>query len=133
VYGLDANGNVTVDTSGSFTGSGIAVLDAGSALDLFAPKGEISAGEAGIKSAGSATLGADRFSGLDNVKFAGPAVGVPPPAPTVGATAGLAAAAQTANANTPRDTVVGDEDDERRKKKKRRNLILDFLGFGPGE
>jgi hypothetical protein len=51
----------------------------------------------------------------------------------VGATAGLAAAAQTANANTPRDTVVGDEDDERRKKKKRRNLILDFLGFGPGE
>jgi hypothetical protein len=133
VYGLDANGRVTVDTSGSFTGSGIAVLDAGSALDLFAPKGEINAGEAGIKSAGSATLGADRFAGLDNLKFSGPTAGVPPPAPSVGATAGLAAAAQTANANTPRDAASSDDDDERRKKKTRRKLLLDFLGFGQGD
>ena len=133
VYGLDANGRVTVDTSGSFTGSGIAVLDAASTLDLYAPKGEINAGEAGIKSAGAATLGAERFAGLDNVKFTGPAVGVPPPPPSVGATAGLAAIAQSAASTSPRDASSSDDDDERRKKKKRRNLLLDFLGFGQGD
>ena len=133
VYGLDANGRVTVDTAGAFTGSGIAVLDAASTLDLFAPKGEINAGEAGIKSAGTATLGAVRFAGLDNVKFGGPAVGVPPPPPSVGATAGLAAIAQSAASTTPRDTSSSDDGEAQRKKKKRRNLLLDFLGFGQGD
>lgn len=132
VYGLDRNGNVTVDTSGSFTGSGIAVLDAGSALDLYAPKGEINAGEAGIASAGRVTLAAQSFSGFDNVRFSLGSTGGPPVAPIVGATAGLASLGQPAAAAAPRDGGGEDKDDETRRRKRRRNLFLDFLGFGPG-
>jgi hypothetical protein len=132
VYGLDANGNVTVDTSGSFTGSGIAVLDAGSTLDLYAPKGEINAGEAGIKSAGNAFFGANRIVGTDNLAIGGAAVGAPPPPPDTGATAGLAGAGQSASAK-PAATDKASADDDEKSKRKRRNLFLDFLGFGRGE
>ncbi len=131
VYGLDANGNVTVDTSGSFTGSGIAVLDAGSTLDLYAPKGEINAGEAGIKSAGNAFFGANRIVGTDNLAIGGAAVGAPPPPPDTGATAGLAGASQSAS--TKPAAADKSADDDERKKRKRRNLFLDFLGFGRGD
>lgn len=123
-------GRVVVDTSSSYAGSGIAVLDAGSTLDLYAPKGEINAGDAGIKSAGNAFLGAARFVGADNLQVGGVAVGAPPPAPSAGGTAGLAAAGQSATAAV---NAAGNEDDEeerRRKRRQRRDLMLDFLGFG---
>jgi hypothetical protein len=132
VYGLDANGNVTVDTSGSFTGSGIAVLDAGSTLDLYAPKGEINAGEAGIKSAGNAFFGANRIVGGDNLVVGGDGRGTPPPPSDTGATAGLAAASQSATAK-PATADKSNDDEDERKKRKRRNLFLDFLGFGRGD
>ena len=131
VFSLDAKGNFIIDTSGSFSGSGIAVLDAGSTLDLYAPKGEINAGDAGIKSLGNAFLGAARFVGADNLSVAGVAVGAPPPASTGGATAGFASASQSAAAST--QINAGDSEEEReRKRRKRLNLILDFLGFGDG-
>jgi hypothetical protein len=38
VLRLDANGNLVLDTSGSFSGSGIATLDENSAVGLFAPR-----------------------------------------------------------------------------------------------
>lgn len=128
---IDANGNVVVDTSGSFSGSGIAVLDANSILDLYAPKGEISAGEAGIKPRGLAFVAADSFRG--QLEGSGRAVGAPPPPPAGGETAALAAATQSvASASTGRSDEPGD-DDERRKRKPRRQLLLEFLGFGEAE
>ena len=132
VFKFDANGNFVIDTSGSFTGSGIAVLNANSTLDLYAPKGEINAGDAGIKSLGNAFLGAARFVGADNLAIAGVAVGAPPPAPSGSDTAGLASVGQAA---TSAGTAVapGDSDEEKdRKRRKRMNMILDFLGFGDG-
>jgi Filamentous haemagglutinin family outer membrane protein len=132
VFRFDENGNFVVDTSGSFSGSGIAVLDAGSTLDLYAPKGEINAGDAGIKSLGNAFLGAARFVGADNLSIGGVAVGAPPPAPTGGDTAGLAAVGQAATSAGTRINPDDSEEEKERKRRKRLNLILDFLGFGDG-
>ena len=132
VFRLDSQGNFVIDTSGSFTGSGIAVLDASSTLDLYAPKGEINAGDAGIKSLGNAFFGASHFVGADNLSIGGVAVGAPPPASTGGATAGLAGVGQAANTASTRINPDDSEEEKERKRKKRLNLILDFLGFGDG-
>ncbi len=132
VFRFDDQGNFVIDTSGSFTGSGIAVLDAASTLDLYAPKGEINAGDAGIKSVGNAFFGAARFVGGDNLSIGGVAIGAPPPAPTGGATAGLGALGQAATSAGTRIAPEDSEEEKERKRRKRLNLILDFLGFGDG-
>jgi hypothetical protein len=122
-------GRLFLDTSGSFTGSGIAVLDADSSLDLYAPTGAIDAGEAGIRAAGNVFLGATVVRGADNLSIGGTAVGAPPPVATVGVTAGLANAGNAAAAAARTDSG-DDEDDKRRKRRARRDLLLEFLGFG---
>ena len=121
-------GLLFLDTSGSFTGSGIAVLDADSTLDLYAPAGAIDAGEAGIKSAGNAFLAAQTFIGTDNLSVGGKSVGAPPPV-QAGATAALASAGNALQANA--SAVADDQKEERRKRRMRRNLLIEFLGFGP--
>lgn len=125
---IDANGNVVVDASGSFSGSGIAVLDAGSILDLYAPQGEISAGEAGIKPLGLAFLGANSVVG--QIEGSGNTVGAPPPPPPAGATSGLATLGQASAAATSTASAERSDDAEGDKRKRRRNLLLEFLGFG---
>lgn len=130
VFRINEDGQFVVDTSGSFSGSGIAVLDSDSTLDLYAPLGEINAGDAGIASAGNAFLGAVRFVGADNLAVGGVAVGAPPAAPTGGATAGLGNTAQDATRSGP-SAANADEEEDKRKRRARRNLLLEFLGFGP--
>lgn len=126
------DGQLTVDTSGSFSGSGIAVLNADSTLDLYAPKGEINAGDAGIKSLGNAFLGALTFIGADNLAISGAAVGAPPPAATGGATAALAALGQSGALAATQINAEDSEEEKERKRRRRLTLILDFLGFGEG-
>ncbi len=123
VYRLDANGRVVVDTSGSFSGSGIAVLNADSSLDLYAPAGAIDAGEAGIRSSGNVILGAVTVRGADDIK--GSSVqGAPVTAPSV------PVAAATSTTDTSNAANKNDEEDQRRRKRSRRSLLLEFLGFG---
>ena len=129
IYRVEA-GRVVVDTSGSFSGSGIAVLNADSTLDLYAPKGEINAGDAGIKSLGNAFLGASRFVGADNLAISGAAVGAPPPAPAGGATAALSTLSQSGALAATNVNADDSEEEKQRKRRKRLSLILDFLGFG---
>lgn len=128
VYRL-VNGQIVVDTSGSYSGSGIAVLNEDSNLDLYAPNGEINAGDAGIKSAGNAFFGAVRFVGADNLQVGGAVSGGPPPVQSAGSTSGLASVGQSATSAGNRVDTKDDED-ERRKRRARRNLLLEFLGFG---
>jgi len=75
------NGQVTYDYSGAVAGSGIAALTATGGkpgtVDLFAPYGEINAGEAGIRSAGNINLGARVIIGADNITAGGVTTGVP--------------------------------------------------------
>jgi filamentous hemagglutinin family protein len=129
VLRFDPNtGRLFLDTSGSFTGSGIAVLDPDSTLDLYAPAGAINAGEAGIKSAGNAFFAAQTFIGTDNLSVGGKSVGAPPPVQG-GATAALASAGNSALAGA--SAIAEDQKEERRKRRMRRNLLIEFLGFGP--
>lgn len=129
VVTIDRDGNVVVDASGSFSGSGIAALNEASTLDLFAPRGEISAGEAGISSRGRAFLGAEVVRG-DDIDIPDGSVGGPPAADTGGATAGLAVVSAAATAAGPGAQRSDEDEKERRKSQPRRNLLLEFLGFG---
>jgi len=89
---VDAQGNFFLDTTQSVEGSGIGVLlgkagiTAGD-VDLIAPKGEVNAGDAGIRAAGNLTIAALRVTCGGNCAFGGVSVGVP-----AAATANLAGA-----------------------------------------
>ena len=75
-------GAFNVDVTQSVVGSGIRVLLANKdvvpgTVDLYAPAGEINAGDAGIGSAGNIFLGAQQVIGASNINFGGTGVGVP--------------------------------------------------------
>lgn len=119
-------GQLYLDTSGSFTGSGIAVLNEDSDLDLYAPSGAIDAGEAGIRARGNVFLGAVVVRGADNIQIGGNAAGSPIGAVPVTLPAAVAPVPSEARGG-------GDDEDERRKRlRARRQLLLDFLGYGRG-
>lgn len=128
VLRLDNQGRLVFDTSGSFSGSGIAVLNAASDLDLYAPAGDINAGEAGIRSKGNAFLAAERVVNAIDIQVGGKVTGggKAEAAPTV-----ISAPPNAAQTQTSAGPAAGDADDDNRKKRrKRRNLLLEFLGFG---
>ena len=83
-YTIDNDGRVALNVFGLQTGAGIGVLDAGgtgvrqkSRLDLIAPRGEVNAGDAGIRVVGDLNIAALRVVGFDNIQFSGAATGVP--------------------------------------------------------
>lgn len=94
------NGQVYYDYSGAVSGSGIAALTATGGdpgtVDLFAPYGEINAGEAGIRSAGNINLGARVVIGAENISAGGVTTGVP----AVGAVSMSFGAGVTADPNS---------------------------------
>jgi hypothetical protein len=116
-------------------GIGVLVTKPGvpaSDVDLFAPKGFIDAGEAGIRSAGNLTLFATEIRNSANISVGGSATGVPTAtvAPNLSlAAAGNANAAAAANSDqaaaTDRDKLA----DENRQARSRL-VVIEFLGFG---
>jgi filamentous hemagglutinin family protein len=85
-YALSNDGFTTVDVFGLQTGAGIGVLDAldgrdedrpPSRLDLIALRGEVNAGDAGIRVVGDANIAALRIVGVDNIQISGEAIGLP--------------------------------------------------------
>jgi len=84
-YLLSPAASVSVDAFGLATGAGIGVLDAlqnassrkRSRLDLIAPRGEINAGDAGIRVVGDINLAAAVVVGVENIQFSGKEAGVP--------------------------------------------------------
>jgi hypothetical protein len=93
------NGQVVFDYSGAVAGSGIAALTSTGGkpgdVDLFAPYGEINAGEAGIRSAGNINLGARVITGADNIVAGGTTTGAP-----VASVAGLSVSAPASTDST---------------------------------
>lgn len=93
---------IFLDTSRSVEGSGIGVLLAAEGVtpgdvDLIAPKGEVNAGDAGIRVAGNLNIAALRVIGADNIQVGGVSTGVPIAAPApVGGLAGTSSVAQDA-------------------------------------
>lgn len=118
------DGRLEVDTTGSFSGSGIAALDSQSRLNLFAPRGEINAGEAGIRAGGNITIDAPTIVGANDIQIAGGGNLVPPP--TVGnAATSVGSLGQSATAAGPSQS-----ESSRGASTPKRRLLLDFLGFG---
>ena len=79
---IDTAGNVITEFPPAVEGSGIraAVATPGRApgdVFLFAPRGAVIAGDAGIGSAGNLTIGATEVVGADNIDVGGVSVGVP--------------------------------------------------------
>lgn len=123
-----ATGRLYLDTSGSYSGSGIAVGGTNSTLDLYAPSGAIDAGEAGIQASGNVFLGATTVRGADNIQVGGQAAGV-----AISTTPVSLPATTAASATDAASATSGEDDDERRKRRaRRRQMLLDFLGFGRG-
>jgi hypothetical protein len=101
-YALSNDGFVTVDVFGLQTGAGIGVLDAldgrdedrpPSRLDLIALRGEVNAGDAGIRVVGDLNIAALRVVNAANIEVSGEAVGIPEvPAVNVGALTAASAA-----------------------------------------
>ena len=76
------DGQVVLDTSNSVSGSGIGVLASkadtpASSLYLFAPKGAIDAGDAGLRSTGNVFLGAQQILNSANIQAGGTVAGAP--------------------------------------------------------
>jgi hypothetical protein len=85
-YTMSNDAVVAVNVFGLQTGAGIGVLDAlqgegaearRSRLDLMAPRGEIDAGDAGIRSVGDLNIIAPVVRGAENIQVGGKASGVP--------------------------------------------------------
>jgi filamentous hemagglutinin family protein len=82
VIETDANGNLFVDPSNAVSGSGIGQLltvpglKAG-LVNLIAPKGDVNAGDAGIRVAGNLNIAAVQVIGAGNITVVGTATGVP--------------------------------------------------------
>ena len=134
---VDENGNVVVELQGVVEGSGIGVLVTkpgvpASDVDLFAPKGFIDAGEAGIRSAGNLTLFATEIRNSANISVGGSATGVP--TATVAPNLSLAAAGNTtaAAAASADQAAATDRDklDEENRQARSRLVVIEFLGFG---
>jgi hypothetical protein len=82
VIETDANGNLFVNPSNAVSGSGIGQLlttpgiTAG-LVNLIAPKGDVNAGDAGIRVAGNLNIAAVQVIGAGNITVVGTATGVP--------------------------------------------------------
>jgi len=85
-YVTSPDGVITINVFGLQTGAGIGVLDAlqgtdpnrkRSRLDLIAPRGEVNAGDAGIRVIGDLNIAAQVVVGVENIQVTGSAVGVP--------------------------------------------------------
>jgi hypothetical protein len=136
VVTVDPLGNVRVDVPGAASGSGIGTLITRSdvqpgSVDLYAPRGAIDAGEAGIRVSGSAFLGAGEIRNAGAISTAGPSVGVPTANTSSNvslASAGSSAASATRAAGDSMDRDASDAASRQRTASK--VLILEFLGFG---
>jgi hypothetical protein len=105
-YTMTKDAVVQVDAFGLQTGAGIGVLDAvgnvsdrpRSRLDLIAPRGEVNAGDAGIRVVGDLNIAAAVVVGMENIQVSGASQGVPKVEPPNVAV--LTAASQVAQAAT---------------------------------
>jgi hypothetical protein len=106
---VDSNGRIQLSFPAALTGSGIQTLATSAGrkpgdVDLFAPRGVVNAGDAGIV-AGNLTIAATAVLGADNISVSGVSVGVP--VDTGGfaaALTGVSAVASSAT-NAAEDTV----------------------------
>ncbi|WP_407352051.1 filamentous haemagglutinin family protein [Luteimonas sp. R10] len=134
-YALSNDGFMSVDVFGLQTGAGIGVLDAldgrdedrpPSRMDLLAFRGEVNAGDAGIRVVGDLNIAALRVVGADNIQVTdGEATGIPVEAPVNVAALTSASAAASSAVQAAQDMV------KRQTQQSRPSVIsVEVLGFG---
>jgi len=130
----DADAIEQLDPGGLVTGAGIGALvtlpgqdpDLSNAF-LFAPRGTVDAGDAGIRVAGNLVVAALHVANASNIQVGGTAVGVPTaPSVNVGALASAGAVA----ANAGRDTEGFGGGGGGQGQQAPSIIIIDVLGFG---
>jgi filamentous hemagglutinin len=127
---FDANGNAVVTFPPAVDGSGLNAVNA----FLFAPRGAINAGDAGIRTSGNLTLGAVEVIGTDNIDVGGVSVGVPASAsvPTSVTDAGSLSSSATSMAEDS-TSGAGGADDDGQGSEPLGLLSVEVVGFGePG-
>jgi hypothetical protein len=107
---IDAQGNIVQNFGAAIAGSGIRGILAQPGLtpgdvDLYAPRGFVVAGDAGIGSAGNITIGAIQVIGADNINFGGTAVGVPVDTSGLGASLSGASSASSSAGNSASESA----------------------------
>jgi filamentous hemagglutinin family protein len=133
---VDDAGNIVVELPGVVEGSGIGVLVTQPGvvpgdIDLFAPKGIIDAGEAGIRAAGNITVFASQVLNASNISVGGSSTGVP--TVTAAPNLSLASSSTTASGAARSGTDAAERaasDATNRPRSSQRILVLEFLGFG---
>jgi filamentous hemagglutinin family protein len=101
-----ADGSITIDYSGSLSGSGIRTIQtnpsvAAGNVDLDAPVGTVNAGDAGIGAAGNINIAAAHVIGALNINFGGTATGVPSDLSGLGASlSGVSSVASSATTSS---------------------------------
>jgi Filamentous haemagglutinin family outer membrane protein len=122
VYYVDDSGNLREDITAAISGSGIA---SSNELDVYAPHGIVDSGDAGLRAAGGAYLGALKVVCL-GCSFSGPVLGLPSASPPVSPPLPPSALPDS----TKSGPTAGESEEEKKKKKKKREIQIDFLGFG---
>jgi filamentous hemagglutinin len=131
---VDANGNIVVELPGAVQGSGIGVLVTRSDVPvgdvfLFAPKGFLDAGEAGVRSSGNVVVAATEVRNAANISFGGASSGVPVSTPSVNI-GGLSAASTGSSGSQAANAAAQSSTDGATSRSARRVLlVLEFLGF----
>lgn len=125
---FDANGNAVVTFPPAVDGSGLNAVNA----YLFAPRGAINAGDAGIRTSGNLTLGAVEVIGTDNIDVGGVSVGVPAAAsvPTSVTDAGALSSSATSLAEDSAGGLGGAGADAAQGSELIGILSVELLGFG---
>jgi len=131
---IDSSGNVQTDISGSVSGSGIGTLQTKADappgdVTLAAPRGEINAGDAGIRSSGNIGVAAPRVVGSDNIQVKGDSAGVPPPA-TVTAGAGASLGSGSGDAARAAADQASAATQTRQPEARQATTNNQFVGFG---
>lgn len=127
---------IILDTSRSVEGSGIGVLLAREGVapgdvDLIAPKGEVNAGDAGIRVAGNLNIAALRVIGAENIQVGGVSAGVPVTASaSVGGLAGTTNVAQEASKSVQQATEQAAQATESSREAKPSFLTVEVIGLG---
>lgn len=133
---VDDAGNIVVELPGVVEGSGIGVLVTQPGvtpgdIDLFAPKGIIDAGEAGIRAAGNITVFASQVLNASNISVAGSSTGVPTVTATPNLSLASSSSSSTGSARSGTDAAErAASDATNRPRSTQRILVLEFLGFG---